>query len=285
MSNHNLMMSLAGISAGLGRAPKRKLTGAAKDLHHIRKLPESLRDVARSRYEAIIARMKAQREAEMGEFYKLFPEVMPFEAKKADKIVSAFLIGQPAAISNVDTDGVSLRVNGETVAARKSLNDRFITVCPGAFGTDKPSRYVANSALRFLGTGVRVNDILRESGDGQGYAFIAAASSGSRGGRVLFDNPNACFRVEVNKTIRNRAMATAYGPNAEYGMQEEMGPRQEYDTEAAKAYYAAQPGRKAKSSRPMGKKKKARLQKKAAGRRGQYAYSRDSKYYATPKKK
>ena len=220
MSNHNLMMSLAGISAGLGRAPKRKLTGAAKDLHHIRKLPESLRDVARSRYEAINARLKAQREAEMSEFYKLFPETMPFEAKKADKIVSAFLIGQPAAISNVDTDGVSLRVNGETVAARKSLNDRFITVCPGAFGTDKPSRYVANSALRFLGTGVRVNDFLRESGDGQGYAFIAAASSGSRGGRVLFDNPNACFRVEVNKTIRNRAMATAYGVD-------QMGPIQQ----------------------------------------------------------
>lgn len=291
MSNPLLMASLAGISAGLGRSPAKKLTGVAKHYAHIKNLDPAERDSARAIYKAMQDKLKAEREAAVADFYKKFPGAIPVEQRKIDAVVNAFVAGKAAAHGQVETDGATLTVSGRAVAARKSAGDRFVTVCPGVFGTAKADRYAANAALRVLGAGVRVNDV-REAletsakkgqtpggiigGDHQG-AFIAPR--GSQRGRVVFDSPDACMRVEVSYNLRQRALKNAYGEESirsreEYGQYEtrkQYEARLKREAKAAEKARTAKPSKKSRGSKKVTKKAQRELKARIkAGDKSRY---------------
>lgn len=250
MSNPILLMSLAGISGGLGRASTREVTGVVKERAHIKNLAPWEQSAARDEYKALVEKAKADRAAAIAEWYSRYPGAMPVEYRKIDKVVADFLVGKVASApaSGVDTDGSVLTVAGKAVASRRSANDRFIQVCPGQFGEGKGARYAANSVLRHVGAGIRVSDISRGKGDA-GYAFFAPSRSPSQG-RIV--TPDACLQVEVTKKIRESALKTAYGDEtARYASRESVEPRASAPRAPSNPKHARDYGRKKGQRNPL----------------------------------
>jgi hypothetical protein len=193
------MSSLAGI-ATLGKAPLSWDARAKKFL-----TPEGLEKFkeAKKKYNE---QSKATKESMKADFEAIFAAngvPMPLSSKEEKAIrsvVAAFLKGEAGSAGNVESTGMQLEVKGVPVATRQggSIASTRARVCPGSFGAGKESRAAANAFLSLIGAGVRVNDR-------DGEAFIAAADKGSRAGRVL--SQQACYDVQLNKAIRNRAVA------------------------------------------------------------------------------
>lgn len=267
MSNAQLMMSLAGIAGGFGKAPAKAPTGVAKERLHLKNLQPWERDAAKAEYQVIVDKAKADRAAAIAAWLNRYPAAMPVEYRKIDKVVARFLVGQPAdaAASGVSTDGGSLVVQGREVANRRNANDRFITVCPGLFGEGKAARYTANSTLRHVGAGIRVSDIMRGKGD-EGFAFFSPTRS-PRQGRIVI--PDACLRVEVTNEMRRKAMEAAYGSDVVGPMQQESRASQTDERggvlETRKAYRARvkkKPKYRKMIRTPSGSKKDSKAQAK-----------------------
>jgi hypothetical protein len=182
--------------AALGRAAPK---GSAADLNkRVARLPED----AKARFKVIRAEQKAKidaaRAAAQTEFDKFLEDYgMPPRAdyRTERKVVAAFVFGLSERGAGLETDGMTLRVNGREVAKRSSdPTDRYLKVCPGGFGEDRTSRRAANAALDILGAGVRVDD--RDD-----RAFLRSSKGGGRG--VV--STSACYTVDVTKKIRARA--------------------------------------------------------------------------------
>lgn len=182
--------------AALGRAAPK---GSAADLNkRVARLPED----AKARFKVIRAEQKskidAARSAAQAEFDKFLEDYgMPPRAdyRAERKVVAAFIFGMSERGAGLETDGMTLRVNGREVAKRSSdPTDRYLKVCPGGFGEDRTSRRAANAALDILGAGVRVDD--RDD-----RAFLRSSKGGGRG--VV--SSSACYTVDVTKKIRARA--------------------------------------------------------------------------------
>ena len=125
--------------AALGRAAPK---GSAADLNkRVARLPED----AKARFKAIRAEQKAKidaaRAAAQSEFDKFLADYgMPPRAdyRAERKVVAAFIFGMSDRGAGLETDGMTLRVNGREVAKRSSdPTDRYLKVCPGGFGEDR----------------------------------------------------------------------------------------------------------------------------------------------------
>lgn len=159
-------------------------------------------------------KVKAAQDERSAQLQMFFAQYMPepVSYKKEDAVVSAFLLGDSASHSGMKTDGVTLEVNGRTVASRDPSSRRFVKVCPGAFGTEKQGRRAANAALKILGAHLRVDDKTLPEAAG-GAAFLRAIG---KPGRVLHDD-DRCYTVEVSKKIQEAALRAAYSPASEFG--------------------------------------------------------------------
>lgn len=182
--------------SALGRAPH----GSAADLNkRVARLPQD----AKLRFKAIRAEQKAKIDAarasaqsEYDKFLADYGHPPRADYRTERKVVASFIFGMSERGAGLETDGLSLRVNGREIATRSSdPTEKFLKVCPGAFGTDKTARRAANAALDILGAGVRVDDRNER-------AFLHASRKSSGRGVV---SPEACYTVEVNKKIRGRA--------------------------------------------------------------------------------
>lgn len=196
--NAPLMSSLAGI-ATLGKAP---MSWEARAKKFLTPAGQEAFKEAKKKYNAQSKTVKEAMKADFEAIFAANGAPMPLtgkEAKAIREVVAAFLAGRSASSGDVESTGVDLNVKGAIVATRQGgIASTKARVCPGNFGTSKEYRAAANAFLDLIGSGVRVNDR-------DGAAFIAAASKGSRAGRVYSEQ--ACYNVELNKAIRNRAVA------------------------------------------------------------------------------
>lgn len=228
-SHDNLLHSLAGLGDAQPETwakRAKKLTPAGQDAYK----------EAKKKYDA---QSKAVRDAMKLDFEAIFaknglaPEMSSKEKKAVREVVAAFLKGEAGSAGNVVSTGLQLEIKGAPVALRQGgIASTKARVCPGNFGTGKEFRYTANAFLDLIGSGVRVNDR-------DGEAFIAAASKGSRAGRVRSEQ--ACYNVELNKAIRNRAAAISRSSYKKRGLLPyEQGPGTKMTVEErAFAEYAA----------------------------------------------
>ncbi len=197
--NAPLMQALAGI-ASLGKAPA---SGAALWAKRAKRLsPEGkvaysefrkrLRDAEKARKEAV--------NAEAMSLFEQFGLPMPRsskEVKEIRRVVTSFVLGVPDAGAGAQSTPTALVIKGKQVASRADVADKSMKVCPGAFGEDRDSRFAANVMLDVLGAGVRVNDR-------DGSAFLAPGRARGNAGRVF--SPDACYKVQVNNALRQRAI-------------------------------------------------------------------------------
>lgn len=188
--------------SAIGRAPAH---GAAADAKKAKRLPagakaayKAMREEQQKRTELLRQQARREIDAFFAE-HKLPPRP---DYSKERKVVEAFVLNQTASGPNVFSNGTSLLVGGREVASRKSVEDRFMKVCPGEFGADRASRRAANALLNILGADVRIDDR-------KDTAFLRA--SGGSGGRVVSDR--ACYTVEVSRKIR-QAAGVKFGPRA-----------------------------------------------------------------------
>jgi hypothetical protein len=158
-------------------------------------------------------KVKAAQDERAAQIQMFFAQYMPepVSYKKEDSVVSAFVLGEEAAHSGMKTDGITLQVNGRTVASRDPGSRRFVKVCPGAFGSEKQGRRAANAALKILGAHLRVDDKNLPDGSG-GAAFLRAIG---HPGHVVHED-DRCYTVEVSRKIQEAALRAAYAPGTEY---------------------------------------------------------------------
>lgn len=182
--------------AALGRAAPK---GSAADLNkRVARLPDDAKarfKVIREQQKSKIDAAKASAQAEFDKFLEDYGMPPRADYRTERKVVAAFVFGLSERGAGLDTDGLSLRVNGREIASRgNDPTSRTIKVCPGRFGEDRTARRAANAALDILGAGLRVDDRNEES-------FLRSAKGGGRG--VI--SPEVCYKVDVSQKIRARA--------------------------------------------------------------------------------
>jgi hypothetical protein len=198
--NPELMSALAGI-ARLGAAPS--VTKRAK------KLPAE----ARAELRSIQKRFADDRKAAIEALFAKYPAakmLSPKEMSEIRQVVDLFILNDDSKVtsSGVQSDGgMTLKVGGKVVAERKAPYSRFMRVCAGEFGADMTSRRAANALLDALGAGLSFRDR-------DGRAFITPKGRGA--GRLVSES--ACHTVEVNASMRNRAVANVNRAIREAGL-------------------------------------------------------------------
>jgi hypothetical protein len=193
----------------------------------------------KAREDAKVKAAQEERAAQIAMFFSQYlPE--PVNYKKEKEVVAAFVMGASKAHGNMETDGFRLTIGGRTVAERKDVSSKFVTVCPGEFNEDKTSRRAANAALDILGAGIRVDDRSSQDRDADGHAFLHPRG---HGGRIV--SSNRCYQVEVNSKIRSAAVRALTKLSADAGAANLVyGPVQTQAEVRAEAKAAMFPGKK-----------------------------------------